>query len=100
MKMYDTVTEAISDLKSRGYINDFNLGFNGIPSHKLFFSLAPDKFEITEVYRFEGDTDPDDETVVYAIESKEGIKGTIVNGYGPSADPYIDEMIKDLPFRH
>lgn len=43
-------------------------------------ALNPDKFEITQMYRFEGDTNPEDEAVVYAIESQDGHKGTLVNG--------------------
>jgi hypothetical protein len=53
-----------------------------------------------EVYRFEGETNPSDEAVVYAVESKDGtMKGTIVNAYGIYADPKSDEMIKMLSMR-
>ena len=96
-----TLSEAINDLKKRGFTIDFNLGFNGIKSNNPMpsTSLAPDKFEITEVYRFEGETDPDDEAVVYAIESKEGYKGILVNGYGISADTFPGQLIKELTIR-
>lgn len=100
MTYYTTVTEAINDLKSRGYTVDFNLGFNGLDSGNNSITARSDKFEITEVYRFEGETDPDDEAVVYAIESHDGSKGILVNGYGVSADPRNDEMIKKLSIRH
>lgn len=96
MTSYTTVSEAINDLKSRGYTIDFNLGFNGGDS----MAASADKFEITEVYRFEGETDPDDEAVVYAIESSDGRKGILVNGYGVSADTASDEMIGKLAIRH
>jgi hypothetical protein len=95
MRNYKTISHAVNDLKKRGYTIDFNLGFNGIQSHK-----TPVSFEITEVYRFESSTDPDDEAVVYAIESHDGYKGTLVNGYGISADPVNDEMISKLAIRH
>lgn len=100
MTNYRTILEAINDLKKRGYSIDFNLGFNGVQSHKTSVSLAPEKFEITEVYRFEGETDPDDEAVVYAIESQDGHKGILLNGYGVSADPVNDEVIKKLSIVH
>lgn len=97
---YTTVSEAISGLKSRGYTIDFNLGFNDKNSRPDSVDAGTDKFEITEVYRFEGDTDPDDEAVVYAIESRDGRKGILVNGYGVSADAASDEMIRTLAIRH
>lgn len=67
MKNYKTMTEAISDLKRRGYTLDFNLMFDGVHAHEESVALNPTEFEITELYRFEGDTNPDDEEVVYAI---------------------------------
>lgn len=100
MYTYDTVSEATNGLKKRGYTFDFNLEFDSINSHELQTSLKASEFEITEVYRFEGNSDPDDEAVVYAIESKHGQKGVLVNGYGISADPVSDEMIEKLKVRH
>jgi hypothetical protein len=100
MKSYSTLSEAVADLKKRGYFIDFNLGFNGVQCRKSGISLAHDKFEITEVYRFEGATDPGDEAIVYAIESADGHKGTLVNGYGISSDPVSEQMVSKLSIKH
>lgn len=100
MYTYDTVSEAVNGLKKRGYTIDFNLEQECIVCHKTPLSLKPDEFEITEVYRFEGNTDPADEAVVYAIESKHNQKGVLVNGFGISADPVSDEMIEKLKVRN
>jgi hypothetical protein len=94
MISYDTVSEAINDLKKRGFDVDFNLQENCIVCHNDKFNV--EDFEITEVYRFEGNTDPSDEAIVYAIESKNGKKGVLVNGYGISADAMDAEMAKKL----
>ena len=94
MYAYDTVTDAVKGLKERGYTKDFNLKENCIVCHEDKFN--PEEFEITEVYRFEGDSDPADEAVVYGIASKTGLKGVLVNGYGPSADAISAEMAKKL----
>ncbi|MBS1666098.1 MAG: phosphoribosylpyrophosphate synthetase [Bacteroidetes bacterium] len=96
MYTYDTLSQAVNGLKERGYGIDFNLEFDCITCKQTLVSLLPSEFEITEVYRFEGDSNPDDESVVYAIESKHGHKGVLVNGYGISADPIGDEMVKKL----
>jgi len=94
MYNYDTVTEAVKGLKERGYTKDFNLKENCIVCHEDKFD--PGDFEIVEVYRFEGNTDPADEAVVYAIESNKGDKGVLVSGYGISADEMSSEMAKKL----
>lgn len=100
MITYDTVTEAIQNLKRRGYTIDFNLEYDCIICHETPLALLPHEFEITEVYRFEGDTDTADEAIVYAIESKHGEKGILVNGYGPSADDISTDLIVKLSVRH
>lgn len=94
MFIYDTVTEALNDLKHRNYTLDFNLKDNCIVCNEQKFNA--EDFEIVEVYRFEGDTDPADEAVVYAIESKAGLKGVLVSGYGMSAEAMSAEMAKKL----
>jgi hypothetical protein len=94
MYVYDTVTEALRGLKERGYIKDFNLRENCIICDDEKYH--PEDFEIVEVYRFEGNTDPADEAVVYAIESNKGDRGVLVSGYGISADEMTAELAKKL----
>jgi hypothetical protein len=94
MYQYATVSEAINDLKNRGYTQDFNLKENCIVCDTKKF-VAND-FEIREVYRFEGATDPADEAVVYGIEGVDGTKGSLVNGYGYSSEPMGEEIISKL----
>ncbi|HUR66473.1 MAG TPA: hypothetical protein VMZ03_08970 [Chitinophagaceae bacterium] len=94
MFVYDTVSEAVNELKKRGYAMDFNLSENCIICHADRFDV--NDFEIVETYRFEGNTDPSDEAVVYAIESVDGKRGVLVNGYGISAEGMSSEMAKKL----
>jgi hypothetical protein len=94
---YGTMTEAINQLRKRGYSLDFNLESNCIVCHPEKFN--PEDFEIVDVYRYEGDTDPADETSVYAIESKSGIKGILVNGYGSSSNAMSVAMLEKLKIR-
>ena len=96
MVSYDTVTEAVNGLRKRGFKLDFNLEENCIVCQSDKFN--PEDFEIVEVHRFEGDTDPSDEAIVYAIKSASGHSGILVNGYGISADVMSAEMAKKLHF--
>ena len=97
MENYETVVAALAGLKARGYTLDFNIAFDKITCNEKGFCLNPHEFEITEVYRFEGDTNPDDEDIVYAIESKDGsIKGSMSSAYGLYADGISAEMIQKL----
>ena len=91
---YATVSEAINDLKKRGYTEDFNLQENCLICNAVKYQ--PEDFQITEVYRFEGNTDPGDEAVVYGIQGKDGTKGSLVNGYGYSSEPMGEAIIRKL----
>jgi len=96
MKSYDTLTEALNDLKKRGYTIDFNLTKDGAKCHYGDLQLHPEDFEIKEVYRFEGMSDPDNNSVAYAIESKEGHKGVLVDAYGAYSEAVTPEMARKL----
>lgn len=96
MYAYDTITEAVADLKKRGYTYDFNIRDNRLASDHLGEHYGHDDFEIIEVYRFEGESDPADEAVVYGIEAPSGAKGILVNGYGTYADDKNTEFLQQL----
>lgn len=99
MRSYDTVSEAINDLMQRGYTKDFNIIADQecLICNKSGVVLSPDEFEIDEVYRFEGMTDPGDEMIIFALSAKMfNAKGILVNAYGLYADGKTSKMIERL----
>ncbi|MCB0520386.1 MAG: phosphoribosylpyrophosphate synthetase [Lewinellaceae bacterium] len=99
MRDYDTLLDALNDLKERGYTFDFKLQYDCLECAETG-KLDPRQFEITEVYRFEGMTNPDDSAVLYAIEGRQGEKGTLVDAYGAYASPLSADMIEKLRITH
>jgi hypothetical protein len=91
---YATVSEALELLRKQGFTVDFNLEENCIACANGKFDA--DSFEIVDVYRYEGNTDPADEATVYAIRSNTGVKGVLVTGYGANADNVSPEILKKL----
>lgn len=97
MHAYDTVSAALQDLKYRGFTTDFNIAFDKIKCADTGVCLSPTQFEIVENYRFEGNTDPADEAVVFGIAAKDGsMKGVLVNAYGMYSDTMSNEMIRKM----
>lgn len=97
MPNYDTLIEALNDLKSRGFTTDFNLGIEAIECNSSGKRLTPANFEIIEHFRFEGESDPEDESVLYVIQSTDGsIKGTLVSAYGAYSEDTSEILIKKL----
>jgi hypothetical protein len=93
---YDTLTRAIGDLRRRGYSADFNVVDDHLHCPGFDLHLHPEQFQVREFYRFEGDTDPGDESVLYAIESEEGVEGLLVSAYGAYSEPLNDELMQKL----
>jgi hypothetical protein len=96
MAAYDTLSQAVNDLNSRGFTQDFKLQGDSIQCEALDLSLRPNEFEIAEFYRFEGMSDPADNAIVYAIQSHGGVKGVLVDAFGVYADEMAAEMVKKL----
>src|SRR5689334_17297469 len=92
MKNYESLVDALADLKTRGYEADFATTADCLYCSDLDIRLNPEEFNVDEVYRFEGDSNPDDNAVLYAITSATGVKGILVDGYGANAEHLNFEM--------
>ncbi len=97
MKYYETVSAAVNGLQARGYTLNLNLQTDCLHCAEHDLSLHPEDFHIDEVHRFEGETDPGDAAVVYAVSSeKYKAKGVLVDGYGISAGEISPEILAKL----
>ena len=91
---YNTLSEAMKDLTEKGFTHDFNQKGTHLECKKMDKNFQPEDFTITHTFRFEGMTNPSDNSVLYAIESKDGTKGQLVDAYGVYADSLTPEMIE------
>ena len=92
MNTKDTLSETMADLQKRGYTHDFNMSSEHVECLALELKLHPEDFEVDEVHRFEGMSSTDDNSVLYAIHSKKGIKGLLVDAYGIYAENISEAM--------
>lgn len=86
---YSTVIEALEELNKKGFTNDFNLQDKNIKKN-------PHHYEIEHVYRYEGDTDPDEEAVVYGITSNSGERGVYVAGFSANSESQAASVLAKL----
>lgn len=97
---YDTLSEAIDDLRTRGYSEDYNLKTDCLECRARRFEMNPSDFIVDGVYRFEGDSNPDDSSILYAISSeKYDSKGILLDAYGTYADQISPELVEKLRYR-
>ena len=97
MAAYNTLSEAVNDLQKRGYTDDLTHDGRYLICGARGLSLDPAEFEIDEFHRFEGNSDPQDQSIVYAISStKHGVRGMLVNAFGPDANTLTQAMVSKL----
>ncbi len=89
-----TLTLCLNKLLSDGYTEDFKVTDKGLFSMQSEKTYTPTHIHVVNFYRFEGASDPADNSILYAIETSDGAKGTLVDAYGPYADTKVDKFMK------
>lgn len=92
---YDTLSEATNDLSKKGYTDNFVAKENNIKALYAKKEYQPSDLTIDEVYRFEGMTNPSDQSELFAISAHDGTKGTLSMAYGADQSQNID-LIKQI----
>ncbi|MFD0864136.1 phosphoribosylpyrophosphate synthetase [Sungkyunkwania multivorans] len=95
-RSYESLSKAIEALTKEGYTIDFNLVDEGIESKHLKERWTASQCEVVRFFRFEGMTSTDDSSILYAIKTKDGKKGLLVDSYGVYAGQISEEMLKKL----
>ncbi|MBL7697975.1 MAG: hypothetical protein JNK79_07445 [Chitinophagaceae bacterium] len=83
----------LAKMIAEGYTDDFKATDDGLKSLRTEKMYAPEEVNIVNFYRFEGVSDPDDMSILYVIETNDGLKGTLVDAYGAYASPEVNEFI-------
>lgn len=95
-----TLTECMDLAESRGYHAEFGVSSKGlsVAGTETFFSSG--QVHIHNFYRFEGNSNPDDMSILYLIETSDGSRGTLVDAYGAYSDSLINDFIREVEDIH
>lgn len=93
---YDSLSIAIDELQKVGYTVDFNLVDDKLTSKTTPKTWAPKEMDVVKHYRFEGKSDPGDNTILYVIETTDGHKGLLLDVFGADSNAISPEMIEKL----
>lgn len=97
IKTEKTLVEVLEVLRGRGYVEDFNLLEVRDSYIKNGEKVDMSDIVIDKIYRFSGQNDVDDEAILYAMRNtKDGVKGVFVNGYGIYSDDDADAIIDQI----
>ncbi len=99
-KLMKTVTEIIESLREEGYIHDFSLSDENLQiNNESGTQYSPGELIIEKTERYEGDSNPSDNAIIYAITAKDGQQGILLDSYGAYSDPKMATVISAIPLR-
>ncbi|MGQ7869315.1 hypothetical protein [Sunxiuqinia sp. sy24] len=93
---YSTMLEAMQDLTKRGYTHNFRVNEHGQLEENKTVHYPPNEVELHEFHRFEGETNPADMSIVYAVQTKSGAKGTVVDSYGVDGSEITSKFMNSI----
>ncbi len=89
MSIRKTLSQVTNQLSKEGY--DAN-----IPNDEIKL-LNPSEWEIDNFHRFEGETNPGDNSILYAISKKDGSRRImLISAYGADSDLEINEFVDSM----
>jgi hypothetical protein len=94
-----TVSNAIERLVGRGFTANFGVVGDRLWAFDRGKTFGAHELIIREFQRFEGVSDPDDMAIVYAIESTDGTRGSLVDAFGTYASPTVSAFLRNVPIR-
>ena len=83
-------------LGEKGYTDQYRVEKGRLISTKTEKKYKAKDVKAANFFRFEGISDPDDMSILYAIETEDGNKGTLVDAYGLYADDDTGEFMKEV----
>lgn len=91
-----TLSERVNEAIETGYTENFKVVVAGLMTEDEQVTYTPHEIAISDFYRFEGYSDPQDNSILYLILTHDGIKGTLIDAYGAQADALISNFIHEV----
>lgn len=92
-----TLTSCTNHLLKEGFSENFVTKDAGIVAPSTEKLYVPGEVKIVNFYRFEGESDPADNAILYAIETNDGTRGLLIDAYGgPYVNQNVGKFIKEV----
>jgi len=91
-----TLADCINKAILQGYTDSFKVTKQGMQTTGGETMYKPENVKVINFYRFEGESDPADNSILYVIETSDGMKGTLVDAYGAYADETVNKFMKEV----
>lgn len=96
MPYMKSLATCLKKMVTEGYTEDFQITEQGLESLHKHNNYKPEQIQVVNFFRFEGESDPDDNAILYVIETDDGTKGTLIDAYGVYNDPNVSGFMKEV----
>jgi hypothetical protein len=96
----DTLVDRMRELQTAGWIQQLSVSDDGVRCNGCGCWAAPEDVAVGRVYRFEGPSDPGDESILFAISMPCGHRGTLPEAYGKDTEPDVADVVTRLRLAH
>jgi len=92
----NTMSQLINKATEEGFTSNFKVCEAGLESAANNKVYKPEEVSIVDFYRFEGYSDPQDNAILYLVETSSGEKGTLTDAYGAYSDEYTSAFLNKV----
>jgi hypothetical protein len=91
-----TLSDCQEDARKKGFTDEYSITPKGLYASETQKYYQPSDVKIDNFYRFEGVSDPDDNSILYLITLSDGSKGVLVDGYGMYSNEQVGDFLKQV----
>jgi hypothetical protein len=92
----NTLSECLNEAVDNGYTENFRLENGRLMTEDSKASYGHEEVAIPNFYRYEGYSDPQDNSILYLIETTDGTRGTLVDSYGVDSDASVSNFVQKI----
>jgi hypothetical protein len=92
----NTLTSCVNKVVKDGYTDSFKVTDRGLYATSTDKTYNPEQVRVINFYRFEGQSDPGDNAIMYVIETEDGLKGTLIDAYGAYSDNTVTTFMNEV----
>lgn len=96
MPYMKSLSSCLKKIVNDGYVEDFKVTDNRLEAVQQQRNYSSEEIQVVNFFRFEGESDPGDNAILYVMETNDGIKGTLIDSYGTYNDSGIAHFMEDV----
>jgi hypothetical protein len=91
-----SLSSVVNKAMKDGYTDTMKVTKQGLFDTNRNKTYTPREVRVIDFFRFEGESDPADNTIMYKIETSDGAKGTLIDAYGAYADEAVNRFMAEV----